>query len=226
MVLSAADGRDADSQQALERLCQTYWPAIFAFILRRGHAVDDAKDLTQEFFGRLLEGEWLKSADADKGRFRTFLLTAVTRFMSKERERAGALKRGGGCIVLPLALGEFEEGCVAEPTDPSTPEDRFERQWAETLIGRVMDRLRREFDGSGRPGRFDVLKSFITDDSGETSYEQAADRIGVSTSAVRSGIHRLRQRYGELIRDEIGETVASPDDVQSEIRHLLAAIGG
>ncbi len=225
LVIRATDATDAASQQALERLCQTYWPAVHAFIVRRGHSPEDAKDLTQGFFARLLEKDWLRAADATKGRFRTFLLTAVSRFLANERERADALKRGGGQAPLSLNVPEAEPGGVPEPADGATPEAVFERRWAETLLNRVLERLRAEFDGGGRAGRFEELKSFLTDDRGERSYAEVAGRLGVSESAVKSGIHRLRQRYGELVSEEIAETVDSPADVEGEIRHLLNVLG-
>jgi RNA polymerase sigma factor (sigma-70 family) len=225
LVVRAVDASDEISQQALERLCRGYWPAVHAFISRRGYSPEDAKDLTQTFFARLLEKEWLRAADATKGRFRTFLLTAVTRFLGHERERNEALKRGGGVAPLSLDIPESSAGGVREPADHATPELAFERRWAETLLNRVLDRLRNEFDAGGRAGRFQELKSFLTEDRGETSYAEVAVRLGLSESAVKSGIHRLRQRYGELVREEIAETVESPDEVESEIRHLVHILG-
>lgn len=225
LVIRATDATDGASQLALEKLCQGYWPAVHAFIARRGHSPEDAKDLTQGFFARLLEKEWLRAADATRGRFRTFLLTAVTRFLANERERADALKRGGGQSLLSLDVPETEPGSVPEPADSMTPEAAYERRWAETLLGRVLERLQAEFDGGGRAGRFQELKQFLTDDRGETSYAEAAARLGVSESAVKSGIHRLRQRYGELVREEIAETVEAPEEVEAEIRHLVSVLG-
>lgn len=224
LVLRASDSGDTLSHQALERLCKAYWPAVHAFISRRGYSLADSNDLTQGFFANLLEKQWLKSADAAKGRFRTFLLTAVTRFLSNDLDRKNALKRGGGHFLLSLDAHEMESGWIPEPADPSTPEIMFERRWAETLLNRVMDRLRGEFDGGGRTGRFEELKSFLTDDRGERSYAEVAQSLGISESAVKSGIHRLRLRYGHLVREEIEETVDSPADVDAEIRHLLSVI--
>ena len=224
MVIRAVDASDASSHLALERLCQAYWPAVHEFIARRGQSPEDAKDLTQGFFARLLEKEWLRAADATKGRFRTFLLTAVTRFLANERERAEALKQGGGQVLFSLNVPEAEPGGVPEPTDGATPEAAFERRWAETLLNRVLERLRQEFDAGGRTGRFQELKSFLTEDRGETSYAEVAGRLGISAAAVKSGIHRLRQRYGELVREEIAETVDSPVEVEAEIRHLLSVL--
>lgn len=225
LVIRATDATDGMSHQALERLCQTYWPAVHAFIARRGKSPEDAKDLTQGFFARLLEKDWLRAADATKGRFRTFLLTAVTRFLANERDRSDALKRGGGQVPFSLNVPEVEPGGIPEPVDGATPEAVFERRWAETLLNRVLERLQAEFDGGGRTGRFEALKGFLTEDRGETSYAEVAARLGISQAAVKSGIHRLRQRYGELVREEIAETVDSPDEVEAEIRHLLNVLG-
>lgn len=226
MVLRAADTADASSREALERLCEAYWPVIHSFIRRRGYPADVAPDLTQGFFARLLEKEWLRSVDANKGRFRTFLLTAVSRFLANEQERNRAEKRGGGQVLLSFDAGEAEAGWAETPPSHRTPEEEFDRRWAETLLERVLKRLREEFDGGGRSGRFEELKSFLTEDRGARSYAEVAVRLGVSESAVKSGIFRLRQRYGELVREEIAETVESPAEVEAEIRYLVATLAG
>ncbi|HAM73098.1 MAG TPA: RNA polymerase subunit sigma-24 [Verrucomicrobiales bacterium] len=225
LVIRAANSTDLDCQAALERLCRTYWPAVCAFVARRGHSPEDAKDLTQGFFAQLLEKRWLKAADMEKGRFRTFLLTAVTRFLSHERDRNSALKRGGGGGLLSLDACEEGAAWMGEPATAGTAEEVFDRPWAESLLNRVLSRLRSEYEGGGRSERYEELKRFLTGDAGECSYAGAAERLGITESAVKSGVHRLRTRYAELVREEIAETVDDPADVPAEIRYLAAVLG-
>lgn len=216
------------SMEALEWLCRAYWQPVYTFIRRRGHDIEPARDLTQAFFLKLLDKGYLADADRTRGRFRTFLLTAVTRFLANEYDRGTALKRGGGHCIVSLELLEQEEeaGVAWDPADRRTPESAYDERWAETLLSRVLDRLREEFDGAGRTGRFEVLKEFLTDDRGSMSYAEAASRLGVTESAVKSGIYRLRQRYGELVREEIAQTVAKPEEIEPEVRYLLEVLGG
>lgn len=222
LVTCAAEEEESRSHQALESLCQIYWSPVWVFIMRRGYTPTDAKDLTQGFFERLLEKGWLRAADEAKGRFRTFLLTAVSRFLAQERERQNALKRGGGQFTFSLDAVATAGQEISEPVAQDTPETSFDRRWAETLLDRVLFRLEGEFNRNSKQDRFKELKGFLTEDRGTASYAEVATRLGLSESAVKSGIHRMRQRYAELVREEIAETVASPEDVEAEIRHLLS----
>jgi DNA-directed RNA polymerase specialized sigma24 family protein len=226
VVMAARHAPTAESVAALEVLAKTYWMPLYAFIRRRGADPSEAQDLTQGFFARLLEKEWLLAADAERGRFRTFLLTALTRFLSDEYDRATALKRGGGAVPVSLDFELAEERLALEPTDGRTPEQAFDRAWAEALLEKVLSRLAEEFDEGGRTGRFAILKQFLTEDAVDGSYARAAAELGLSESAVKSGIHRLRRRYGELIHEEIALTLVAEADIDSELEHFLAALGG
>jgi len=225
-VLAARDQQSPRAAEALDKLCRRYWPPVYAFIRRRGHGPDDAQDLTQEFFARLLEKNYLEAADAAKGRFRTLLLTAVTRFLVNERERMQAQKRGGGAVHLSLEAEAAEDGYRVEPADPVTPETIFERRWAETVLETVLARLRQEFEAAGQQERFEVLKPFLAAEKQGPSGAEVAARLGLSESAVYSAVHRLRQRYGELLREEIAHTVASPEEIDDELRYLVRVLSG
>jgi RNA polymerase sigma-70 factor (ECF subfamily) len=225
-VLTARDEQSPQAAEALEKLCRRYWPPVYAFIRRRGHGPDDAQDLTQEFFARLLEKHYLDAADASKGKFRTLLLTAVSRFLANERERALAQKRGGGAAHVSLEAEDAKDGCHVEPADPATPETIFERRWAETVLETVLARLRQEFEDAGQRERFDVLKPFLAAEKQAPSGAAVAAWLGLSESAVYSAVHRLRQRYGELLREEIAHTVASPEEIDDELRYLVRVLSG
>ena len=177
--------------------------------------------MTQGFFAWLLEKNWIEAADPNRGRFRTFLLTAVSRFLANEHDRDLALKRGGGQRILSFDAQDAEGRHLLEPASDSTPEKISEQQWAYQILAVVLEKLRAEFDGGGRAGRFETLKGFLLGDGEVLSYAEAAARLGLSESAVKSGIHRLRQRYGELLCEEIAQTVESAAEIEAEIAHLL-----
>jgi len=225
-VLTARDEQSPHAGEALEKLCGRYWPPIYAFIRRRGHRPEDAQDLTQEFFSRLLEKNYLDAADASKGRFRTLLLTAVSRFLINERERALAQKRGGGAVHFSLQADTAEEGYHVEPADPASPETIFERRWAETVLAGVLVLLRQEFESAGEAERFEVLKPFLAAEEKPPAGAEIAARLGITETAVYSAVHRLRQRYGELLREEIAHTVASPGEIDEELRYLVRVLSG
>jgi RNA polymerase sigma factor (sigma-70 family) len=214
----------SDSTAALEKLCRLYWYPVYGFIRQKGHIAENAQDLTQEFFAQLLEKNYLKTADASKGRFRTFLLTALSWFLANQWDRAKTLKRGGNCAIVSLNETDAEGRYIHEPACEVTPEKAYDRRWANELLANVLDRLSKEFARAGRAKHFEELKVFLVDDRGAVSCAAAADRLQMSQAGVKSCIYRLRQRYGELIRDEIAETVDRPEQVEEELRHLLDAM--
>jgi RNA polymerase sigma-70 factor (ECF subfamily) len=221
VVVRAGQEHATDSAAALEKLCRTYWPPIYAFIRRKGHDVHAAQDLTQGFFAALLEKNQLGIADPHRGRFRNFLLGSVTHFLANEWKHAHRLKRGGLCDFVSLS-----DESVAEPlTTPSqdiTPEAAFDRRWAESLVSQALARLRAEM--SSDEGRFDELKLFLLGAKGQASYAATAARLGLSEAAVKSAIHRLRQRFAELVRAEVANTVATQQEVEEELRYLLSIL--
>lgn len=225
VVLAAADSRHPDHAAALEELCSAYWYPVYAFVRHRGFDPDGAQDLTQGFFAQLLEKRSLKAVRRERGRFRSFLLAAVKFHLSHERERAGAQKRGGGKPLIPLDMDEAETRYRLEPADLRTPESLFERRWALVLLERTIDRLREELKQSARPGRSLRLAECLTGDGSARGYAQVAAELGMSESAVRVAVHRLRHRFRELLRDEVLQTLDDPGQIDAEIRHLFAALG-
>jgi DNA-directed RNA polymerase specialized sigma24 family protein len=193
-------------------------------IRRSGYDRDEAQDLTQAFFAVLLEKNFLEVADPQRGRFRSFLLTAVKHFLSNERDRAQALKRGGG--EIPVSIDVLMSEACFDPTgsDTETPEDLFERRWALSLLEHAMSRLRAEFSSTGRNAQFDKLVPFLSRDSDGARYEELAAEMGVSAGALRTLVHRMRRRYRDLVRAEIAETVATSDEVDDEIRFLMSVL--
>jgi RNA polymerase sigma factor (sigma-70 family) len=222
VVLAAAGDRTGASREALEALCERYWYPVYAFVRRRGHAADEAEDLTQAFFAKLIEKHYVRDADPARGKFRAFLLTAVTHFLANERDREAALKRGGGRMIVSLD-GEAAEGRFrAEPADPLTPERVFERRWALTTLERALARLRAEHERAGAADRFERLKGCLTGEA--ASHGELAAALGMTEGAVKVAVHRLRRRYRELLRAEIAETLVDPATVDDELRELLAAL--
>ncbi len=225
VVQRAGDSQAPESAAALEKLCRAYWYPLYAFVRASGYGPEEASDLTQEFFVHLLERKWLSKADPQRGRFRSFLLASVKNLLSNEWKRARRIKRGGGQLV-PLDGMDPEERYRLEPSDNVTPEKIFERRWAATLLSEVLERLRRECDGEGpeRVRRFEILKAFLLEDKGTVSLADAAAQLGLSVVATKGVVHRLRQRYREIFREEIANTVTQPEEVEDEIRHLFQAL--
>ena len=225
-MVTAAARDSAGAAQALADLCEAYWFPVYAFIRRRGHTREEAEDLCQEFFTRTLEQGSLAEARRERGKFRSFLLASVTNFLANEWDRAHALKRGGGNVPLSLDFDASEARYRAEPVDELTPEALFERQWALALLDRVLGRLREEQNYKNQGAPFDRLSRYLTGDGDRGSYSTLAIEQGISETAIRTAVHRLRRRYAELVRCEIAAIVADPNEVEGEIRFLLAALDG
>ncbi len=216
LVVAAGDRQRKEAQSALVDLCENYWYPLYAYLRRRGYEADEAQDLTQEFFVRVLEGRYLDRADPEKGRFRSFILTSLKFFVADEGDRQRAHKRGGS-VVVPLEFSSGEERYQREPAHDETPERIFERRWALSLLDRVVERLRNEFVQHGRPEHFERLKVFLLGQS-DAPYAELAREMNTSEGALKVAIHRLRKKYRELFRQEIADTVADPAEVESELR--------
>ena len=227
VVLAAAGRSDSThARDALEKLCRNYWLPIYAFVRRQGHNPHDAQDLTQEFFTRLLESNYLAGVDREKGRFRSFLLASLKHFLANEWDKAKAQKRGGGHVLISIDAAAAENSVGLEPADVLTAEKIFERRWALSLLEQVLRRLREEYARDGKEQQFEQLKSTLTEASRSVSYAEIARRLATSEGAVKVAVHRLRQRYRELLRAEIADTVADPREIDDEIRNLFAALAG
>lgn len=224
IVLAAGRADRPDSRQALAELCQSYWYPLYAYVLRRINDPHEAQDLIQEFFSRLLEQNAFAIADPQRGRFRAFLLTSLRNFLTDQWNRTKARKRGGGQMRLSLNFESEKSLDALEPTDDQTPERLFDRQWAITLMDLVMTRLRDELVRAGKELHFEQLKGFLGGGRTGTSYAKVARELGISTGAAMVAAHRLRRRYRDLLREEIAQTVASPDEVDDEIRSLFTCL--
>jgi RNA polymerase sigma factor (sigma-70 family) len=222
VVLSAAGHQNpGQAVESLEKLCALYWRPLYAYIRRQGESPHDAQDLTQEFFLRLLTKNYLNAVDQGKGRFRSFLLAALKHFLSNERDKARAQKRGGGQSPLPLDFTGEETHLTFQPTDNITPEILFERRWATTLLEQALARLRQEYTGQGKESLFEKLKTTLTEGRGNLAYSALAASLNLSEAAVKMAVHRLRQRYRECLRAEIAQTVATPDEIEDELRYVM-----
>ncbi len=221
VVLTAGGSDSTRAQDALARLCQTYWYPLYAYVRRRGSSPHDAEDLTQEFFARLLRANYLGNAQREKGRFRWFLLSALKHFLANEWDRARAKKRGGGKAAISLNAEAAESRYTLEPADTLTAERIYERRWALTLLDQVLRTLEREHELTGKRELFDELRFCLTGERSKLPYAELAARLGMSEAAVKVAVHRLRRRYRELLRAEIANTVSSPEEVEDEIRHLF-----
>ena len=222
LAAGATDSREA--APALERLCTLYWYPLYAFVRRRGRRPEESADLTQEFLSRLLEKNYLGSADPTRGRFRTFLLTAFERFLINESAAARRQKRGGGRTLISLDSAAAEERYRLEPVETATPESLYERRWALTLLEKAMARLKDECATTGRGAFFAATESLLAEGEQKTPYARIAASLGMTEGAVRTAVHRMRKRYGEILRSEIGETVARQEEIEDEIQNLFRAL--
>ena len=227
VVLRAGRESSRETQEALESLCRSYWYPLYAHARRLGWGPEDAQDLTQQFFARLLEHQYLQVADPERGRFRSFLLSSLDNFSKSEWRKQQAQKRGGGQWHISLdEQRDAETRFLAEPADPATTPDRaYEKRWAITMLERVLTRLRAEFSAAGRAEQFDALKVFVWGEPGAASQVDVAARLGITPNALGVAVHRLRRRFGELLREEIAQTVATPAEVDDELRHLIEVLG-
>jgi RNA polymerase sigma factor (sigma-70 family) len=226
VIRRATAGSEASAREALGRLCETYWPPVYAFVRRRGHAPADAEDLTQSYFARFFEKGYVHDFRSEKGRFRTFLLSSVSHFLANEWDRSRARKRGGGARAISLDAATAEERLRLEPADGLTPEKVFERQWAAAVLARSLERLRREEEAGGGRDRFERLKPCLCGEGASPPYATLARELSVSEPAVRVAVHRIRRRFCAVLREEVAETLTEPTEVDAEIRWLLTAVRG
>ncbi len=224
VVVAAGSGDTTPSSLAFERLCQSYWPPIYAYLRRRGFSKQDAEDLTQGFFGRLLDGRPFAALEPAKGRFRSWLLVVLKHHLGHELEKAHAQKRGGGVSHVPfdelLAESRLDLSCAAT----IEPDQFYDRHWALTLLARAADRLQASYLAEGHPELHQELRGYVSGEASTTSYAETATRLGMTESAVKSAVHRMRQRYQQFIRDEVAQTVATPGEVDDELRELIAVM--
>jgi len=223
-VVLEAQGESPAAQEALEKLCRTYWRPIFAFLRRQGLTPAEAEDITQGFFAQLLERRSLDAVRKEKGRLRSYLLGALKYFVADEHRRAMAIKRGKGQRLISLEELRADEQIEMEPADPLTAEMIYERRWASTVLEHVLNLLKDQYRTAGNTALFDSLKQLLPDEPGSPLQADIAAQLGMTENAVRQAFHRFRQRYQLLLREEIAHTVATPGDIEDELRHLIAVV--
>jgi len=224
IVTAAGHASDSGAAHALEELCQVYWPPLYGYLRGRGHGAEEAQDLTQGFFARMLETGGISAADPARGRFRSFLLTALKRYVINEHARGAAARRGGGQLHFPLDFERAEHAYALERRDDDSPERVYDRKWAAIVLDRALQRLRDEYHEAGKGELAQALLPYLTDTGDLPAYRAIAAELRVSEGAVKVAVHRLRQRYGAILRLEIGETVTAPGEVEAEMRELLRAV--
>ena len=223
-VLAARDGSETEARHALEGLCRTYWLPLYAYVRSLGNDEDRAEDLTQGFFTYLLEKDILQSVERSKGRFRSFLLASIKHYIAHDYRSHRALKRGGGIAPLSLDTPSAEDLLAPRAIEEMTPEQVFEHRWGLTTLERALDRLRSEWEGRDRGEVFTRLEPHLTGREPRVPFQQISEELGMSANATRGAMHRLRQRYGQLIREEIADTLAEVSDVDDEVKYLLGVI--
>ena len=226
VVLAAGHGTGTCATEALERLCGLYWRPLYLFVRSSGYDEETAKDLTQAFFERLLEKDYIRDADAARGRFRSFLLAALKHFLANEWDRTKAVKRGGRCRFVPLETTVVEAELQRGPRRDLNPEQLFEHRWAMTLLDQVHQTLEAEQVAGGKAALFAALQVYLTGDKERPPYAATASQLGLSVEAVRKAVERLRQRYGQLLRQAVAQTVSSPEEIEAELRHLRVVLSG
>lgn len=226
VVQTAGETESPESSQALEALCRSYWYPLYAYVRRAGHTPQDAEDLTQAFFARFLEKQWVAEADRKRGRFRSFLLASLKHFLANEWDKARAQKRGGHVEFVRLDSNTAETRYQREPADTATPDREFDRRWALTLLDTVLARLKQEYADDGKSGLFEHLKGTLGGERAGLPYARLGEQLQMSEGAVKVAVHRLRQRYRVILRSEIAQTVSTSDEVEAEIKELFAALAG
>ena len=224
VVIAAGQEETAESREALAKLCEKYWRPLYSFARRKGHSVQDAQDLTQGFFAKLLEKGYLKSVQRDKGRFRSFLLMALKRYMANEWNRAQAKKRGAGLPNLSLDYQAEEGSYKLEPADKLTPERIYEKRWATTLLNEVLSRVEEEYVAAGKGKLYLHIRAFLTVEQPREPYSEVAASLAMSEGAVKVAVHRLRKRFAERLREEIAHTLADTENVEDEIKYLISVL--
>jgi RNA polymerase sigma factor (sigma-70 family) len=225
-VVLEAQGDSPAAREALEKLCRTYWRPIYSFVRRQGIGPEEAEDLTQGFFALLLERKDLNTVRKEKGRLRSYLVASLKNFLADESRHAMAIKRGKGQRLIPLEGVSVDEQIRPEPADPVTAEQIYERRWASTVLEHVLGRLKDEYQAAGHAALFNSLKQLLPDEPGAPSQADIAAQLGMTENAVRQAFHRFRRRYQLLLREEIAHTVATPNDIEDELRHLISVVGG
>jgi RNA polymerase sigma-70 factor (ECF subfamily) len=227
LVLAAHQTDSPQAQEALEQLCRNYWHPVYAFIRRRGHDIEAAKDLTQEFFARLLAKQYLKVADRERGRFRTFLLACVEHFLSNERKKESAIKRGGGLTFLSLDDNESEQSWQYDPAEDLSPDKLLDRRWGLAVLDLTLKQLKEEYALSDRQALFDALQVHLSGArEAPCSFAELGESLGMTESAARQAASRMRGRFGELLRRTVAQTVAGPQELEAEMAHLRSVLSG